>query len=537
MIRKFVSAKTKTITGAALVLSAASIVSRLIGVLRDRIFADQFGAGRELDIYYAAFRVPDLLYTMLIVGALSAGFIPVFMRVFVKSKKQAWLLTSRIISIVSIALVFFVVLLFITMPYLVQILTPGFSLAAKQQTVLLSRIMLLSPLFLGLSGVVSGVLQSLKHFLIYSATPIVYNIGIIIGAIFFVPVWGLEGLAYGVVLGALLHLSIQLPSLFHQGFHFTPSLGLSNGDVREIGRLMIPRTLTLATSQLNLIIVTVIASTLATGSITVYTFANNLQFFPVGIIGISFALAAFPTLTEFVANQQRREFVTHIAQTIRQILFFIIPLTVIFLILRAQIVRVVLGSGKFDWDATIATADTLALFSLSLFAQALIPLLIRAFYALHNTFTPLVISFIAFLINIVAALALKDVLGVRGLGLAFSIAAMVQLTMLWFSLRHHVKDLNESTLIRPIYKFMVAGLAMGVVMQLGKEPLAAIVDMTRFWGIFVQGATLGILGLTVYGLVLLLLRSDDCNAFLAAMQRRWLRVSAGQAHVNEPDAM
>ena len=254
-----------------------------------------------------------------------------------------------------------------------------------------------------------------------------------------------------------------------------------------------------------------------------------------GIIGISFALAAFPTLSEFVANQQLEPFIKHLSNTIRQVLFFIIPLSIIVLLLRAQIVRVVLGSGQFDWNATVLTANTLAFFALSLFAQALIPLLIRAFYAMHNTFTPLVISLISVLVNVIAALALKDSLGVMGLGLAFSIAAVIQLIMLWLMLRHSISSLHESTLLRPIYKFIGAGLAMGLVIQLGKAPLAALVDMTRFWGILFQAGVLAVLGTLTYALVLFLLRSDDFMAFWGSMQRKWLRLTAGQAHVNEPD--
>lgn len=537
MIKKLVSAKTKTITGAALVLAAASFLSRIIGVIRDRIFADQFGAGAALDIYYAAFRIPDLVYNLLIVGALSAGFIPVFTTIWQKNKDRAWKLTNDLINTLALLLVLLSLVLYITMPWLTELVVPGFTQEQTEQTVLLSRIMLLSPLLLGLSGIASGVLQSLKHFFIYSLTPIFYNVGIIIGAIFFVPQWGLEGLAYGVVLGATLHLAIQLPTLWQQGFGYKLQLDYKSKDLYEIARLMIPRTLTLATTQINLIVITILASTLTVGSLTIFNFANNLQYFPVGIVGVSFALAAFPTLSDMFARNDRHAFIDHLANTIRQILFFIIPLTIVFLLLRAQIVRVVLGSGKFDWPATIATANALALFALSFFAQCLIPLLTRAFYAMHDTWKPLIISFVSVLINIIGALTLKDILGVPGLALAFSIAAVFQLLVLWFTLRQRIQKLNAQDIFTSFSKIAIAAIAMAVSMQLLKAPIAATVDMTRFWGIFTQGAIVGIAGLLIYAVILYFLRSAEMMELVASAKKQWLRFAPVQGEVNEPDEL
>jgi putative peptidoglycan lipid II flippase len=535
MIKRILTSQSKTITGAALVLGAASFVSRIIGVLRDRIFAQQFGVGEMLDVYYAAFRIPDLVYNLLIVGALSAGFIPVFMKAYVKNKKTAWQLTNSLLNIFFIGLLVASSVLYILMPYVVQMVVPGFSATALTDTVALSRIMLLSPIILGMSGVVSGVLQSVKSFFIYSLTPIFYNLGIIIGAIFFVPLWGITGLAYGVILGTLLHLAVQLPTLYHHGFRYKPTLDLKNKYLKEIGKLMIPRTLTLATHQLNLLVITIIASTLAVGSLTVFNFANNLQYFPVGIIGISFALAAFPTLSEYVAKGDLSSMVRHLSDTIRQIIFFIVPLSIIFLVLRAQIVRVVLETGEFNRIATITTANTLALFTLSLFAQCLIPLLTRAFYAMHNTWTPLVIAFIGVLINIIGSLVFKDMFGIAGLALAFSLAALIQLIMLWFALRKLVHTLHEEKIFKTIQKIAVAGMSMFVVMQYIKTPLASLVDMTQFWGIAVQGSVSCILGLLVYGGLSHLFKVEEMTHLLRTFHKKWLRLTRVESRVGEAD--
>lgn len=395
---------THSIIGAAVILGAASFASRLIGILRDHIFANLFGAGDVMDAYYAAFRVPDFIYNLLIVGALSAGFIPVFTKLLTKDKDEAWRATNSIINLLFLALVILCGILFIFTPEITPRIVPGFDAEKIKLTAALTRVMLLSPIILGLSSIAGSVLQSFKNFLVFSLTPIMYNVGIIIGALFFVPAWGTIGLAYGVILGALLHLIIQLPSLFRLGYKYQNVWQWKNPAVREIALLMIPRTLGLAVGQINLIVITVLASTLSAGSVAVFNLANNLQYFPIGIIGVSFAIAAFPTLSQLSAENKKEEMIASLSHTIRQILFFIVPLTIIFLLLRAQIVRVILGSGQFDWNDTIATADTLAFFSFSLFAQSLIFLLARGFYALHNTWTPLWIGIVSAIVNVAAGI-------------------------------------------------------------------------------------------------------------------------------------
>lgn len=510
-MKRLLTVKTQSIFSAALVLGAASFLSRLIGVIRSRIFADQFGAGETLDIYFAAFKIPDMMFQLLVLGALSAGFIPVFMRRYVKSKDEAWELTNSLLSLLFVALLVLCALLFVLMPWLTPFIVPGFDIAAQDHVTQLSRIMLLSPIILGVSSIIGGVLQATRAFFAYALAPIAYNIGIIIGAVYFVEPFGIAGLAYGVILGALFHVLIQLPSLLDQGYRLRWRWSLQDPDLKKIGRLMIPRTLAIATSQLNFLVMTIVASTLAVGSITVFTFANDLQYFAVGTIGVSFALAAFPAFSELEAREEHAQMRMHFMATVRKVLLLIIPTTVVFLVLRAQIVRVVFGSGAFDWADTIATADALAFFSLSLFAQALIPLLTRMFYALHNTTTPLLIAFISSLINIIGCLALKDSLGVAGLALAFSASSVLQGVLLWLSLRKVVGGLGESQLLPLLYKVSLATLAMAFVMQgvktwLGEHP---VIDMTRFWGILTQGAIAGSAGVVVFLVTMHMLRVNE----------------------------
>lgn len=534
MIRRLFSPQY-SITGAAIILGAASFLSRIIGIIRDRIFAHQFGAGEILDAYYAAFRIPDLVYNLLIVGALSAGFIPIFLELKEKDKTHAWHVTNSVLNILAIGSCIVCAILFIYTPFITQIVVPGFNEEQKNLTIMLTRIMFLSPIILGISSLINGVLQSFKAFFIYSLTPIMYNLGIIIGAIFFVPWIGIKGLAFGVVLGATLHLIIQLPLLFKLGFKYDKVIDIQDPYVKRIWTMMIPRTLSLATFQLNLLVITILASTLENGSITIFNFANNLQYFPVGIIGISFAIAAFPTLSELIAQKKQSIMIEELIRISRQILFYIIPLSVIFLLLRAQIVRTVFGSGAFDWNATIQTADTLAFFSLSLFAQALIPLLARGFYALQDTWTPFLIGLSGTLVNIITAIYLKDLYGVRGLALSFSIASVFQLILLWISFRHKVGSMKEHSLIFFLEKISFAACIMALVIQSLKEPISYIVDMTRLWGIFSQGLFAGLAGILVYILITWLSGVEEISILKQSFAKRWLRLSSIEATVNEPD--
>src|SRR3989338_11285854 len=426
MIKKLFNGEINSITMAALLVGGSSLVSRLLGIFRDRILAGQFGAGDTLDVYYAAFRLPDLIFNLLVLGALSAGFIPIFTSL-IKSPllklrsllgheyKEAWQLANNVLNILVLGLLLLCGLGVIFAPQIIQLITPGFSREKIDLTVGLSRIMFLSPIFLGISGVFGGILQSFKRFFVYAMSPIFYNIGIIIGALYLVPLWGIYGLAWGVVLGASAHLAVQLPTLIQLGFKYSFQFDLKNKKVRQIWLMMVPRTMSLAISQLNLLVITVIASTLSSGSLSVFNFANNLQSFPVGIFGISFAIAAFPAMS--AAAFDKKNLVKDLSQTVRQILFFIIPSTVLLLALRAQIIRVILGTGQFDWQDTVLTIDTLGFFCLSLFAQALIPLLVRVFYARLTAKTPFIIGLIAALANIFLSIWLSDRLGVAGLAL------------------------------------------------------------------------------------------------------------------------
>lgn len=526
MIKRLFNSESKTITGAAIVISGATLLSRLVGIIRDRTFTHYFGAGPVTDAYFAAFKIPDLIYNLLIVGALTAGFIPTFTKLFYKNedKTEAWKLANNIINIIAVSLVILAGLGIAFTTPLAQVIAPGFSGERLELVITFTRIMFLSPLILGISMVMGGILQSLRHFLLYSIAPVFYNIGIIIGAAFLSrSTLGISGLAWGVVLGALLHAGIQVYGAYQNGYRWQWYMDLKDTNLRLIGKLMVPRTLGLAITQLNTVVVTILASLLPVGSVTVYNLANNLQGVPTGLIGIPFALAVFPLLSTTVIDNNEEGFIKHLTDTTRQIIFLIVPLSICFLLLRAQIVRVVLGSGQFSWTDTIHTADALAFFALGLFAQSLIPLYARAFYALSNTKTPFTMGVISELIAIITALVLMKPLGVAGLALASSIGATLNLILLFISLRQITGGLEEDRLFKLIYKVAIAALAMGLTVQYLKYPLAAIFNQNYFWGILGQGFFAGLVGLAVYFAVCYSLRLPEVTELITTFERRWLR--------------
>ncbi len=533
--------KINSITVAAALVAASSLISRLLGIFRDRILASHIGPGPELDIYYAAFRIPDLLFNLVVLGALSAGFIPVFSRLIKdvnpkeskseksKNNEEAWHLVNNILNVLSFALVVLSLLGVIFAPQLMKLVARGFTPENQAQAATLTRIMFLSPLFLGISGIFGSVLQSFKRFLAYSLSPILYNLGIIAGVLWFLNWWGLPGLAWGVILGAFLHMAVLLPSMWSLGYRYQAVFDLKNKNLRQIGRLMVPRTLSLAIGQIDLLIITAIASGLAAGSLTVFSLANNLQSFPVGIFGVSFAIAAFPTLSQYANDKERLE--ASFSATFRRILFFVIPFTVLFITLRAQIVRVFFGAGVFSWQDTILTMNTLALFSISLFAQASIPLLVRVFYAQQDSKTPLYVSAVTAIANIILAISFSRYFGVLGLALAYSVSSIVNFFLLWIFLRLKVGSLDLGRIALSAAKFSLAAVGGGVAIQITKEVAANTVNMTTFIGVFTQLALASLAGVVMYLLICYLLRSEEFFGLLDSWRgRRKLR----QKNTKEP---
>jgi len=454
--------QSKTINFSALILATTSFLSAILGLFRDRLLASRFGASNELDIYYTAFRIPDFLTMVLIMGAISAAITPIFSEYLVRSREEAWKFLANllnlflfILSIISIILIFFV-------PQLINLIAPGFSSEKKELTVLLTRIMFFSPFFLGIGNILSSVLCVFRRFLIASFTPIVYNLGIIFGILFFVPKIGLVGLAWGVVLGGLFYILIQLPAFSNLGFRLQRIFNFHDIGFKKVVALTIPRSIGLAASQVNLVVMTAIASTLSSGSIAIFNLADNLSRPLLTFIGISFSTAAFPSLALTFSKQNKEKFFQIFYETFYKILYFILPLSFILFILKDFVVKIILRVGKFGLIDSHLTAACLGMFALGLFGQSLVLLLAKAFYAVQNTKIPAMTSIITMVVNvflsylfvwllsfqnffqkiIIFFLSLENIKNIQvvGLPLAFSLSVIIQFLILFIIFKQKNKD-------------------------------------------------------------------------------------------------
>lgn len=503
MFKKILHKLTTTVTGGAIIIGFASIISRIIGLVRDNLFAKFYGASATLDVYNAAFKIPDFIFNIIVAGALSASFIPVFLEIWQKkSKDEAWKTANSVLNILLGCLLILVAMGYLFAPFISQhILMPTRSAEQQVLTAQFMRVMIFSVLFFGFSNIFSGILNSFRRFLAYSLAPIFYNGGIIFGLVYLTKIFGPIGLGYGVVLGAALHFLIQLPAALKTGWRWRPVLNFSFEGVKKILKLMPPRSLALGIVQINLVIITALALRLQEGSLTVWTWADNLQNFPINVLGVSLAMSAFPVFSRAFASKDFIQFKESFSVNFRRVLFLIIPVSIITLLLRAQIVRLILGSfggGKFDWDATILVAQTLGFFSISMFAQASIPMLARSFFAQQDTKTPVIISSIAMILNASLAFFLSQWLGIYGLALGFSIANLLNMLMLLATLRVKFGDLDDERIVNSVWKIILASLVMGLVIHGIKYIIAPLVDMHTFIGILIQSVASLCAGVFIY---------------------------------------
>ena len=386
---RFLSYEVRGLNMAVYILAGSAFLSSLLALLRDRLLAHEFGAGATLDIYYAAFRIPDLIFVG--TGALVSVYVLIPELARRSNEAQRDYIDTVLVGFSALAVVVSGSAA-LAAPALLGTLFPQLSGGDHGALVMLTRIMLLQPVFLGLSNILAAITQIKHRYTLYSISPLLYNLGIILGVLILHPLWGIAGLAIGVVVGASMHFAIQLPSILADGFfHRVPLLREPRALFRTVA-ISIPRALALSMSQVTFIGLTALAATLASGSIAIFMFAFNLQAVPLAIIGASYSVAAFPTLAAAMSRGDRTLFIEHIATAARHVMFWSLPATALIIVLRAYIVRVILGSGAFDWTDTRLTAAAFALLSLSLAAQGLSLLLVRGYYAAGRTFIPFLVS-------------------------------------------------------------------------------------------------------------------------------------------------
>lgn len=527
---------------AAYLLGAFAILSQLLALVRDRLFAHMFGAGMTLDVYYAAFRLPDVLFAAVASLVSVYVLIPFLEEKIHQSPEKARAFLSNIFSFFVFTITACSAMLFVLAPYVLPKLFSGFGPQELQTLVHLSRIMLIQPILLGISNFFGSIAQVRQRFLLYAATPIVYNVGIIVGLLVLYPIVGPSGLAWGVVLGAGLHLLVQVPYIRVSGMMPRLQFSIDTATVRKVITVSLPRTLTLSAQQISMLFLQALASLFATGSISVFAFAYNLQSVPLSIIGVSYSVAAFPTLAKYFSNGDRELFLKHITTTARHILFWSLPAIALCIVLRAHIVRVILGSGAFDWSDTRLTAAGFALFVISLAAQSLILLLVRGYYAAGNTWKPLIVNVASMLIALMSAYlftmlfinipAWRDfwntLLRLDGLSgtviimlpLGYTCASLFNALLLFLLFERDFARVAGS-LWSVVWKSGLASLAGGAVTYGTLRLIDPLFPLTTSAHVFIQGIVAGLLGITTLVGILVLFRSEELNVVFASLHTRF----------------
>ncbi len=530
---------------AAILLGSFTFLSQILGLFRDRAIAHFIGPSLELDIYYAAFRIPDFIF-LSIASLFSITVIIPFILDKMKGgnilNKEAVEFLNNVFSFFLLLLVFISVVAFFTMPYLIHLITPGFDETSQTKIILMSQIMLLSPVFLGLSNLFGSITQLFKKFFIYSLSPIFYNLGIIFGIVILYPILGIFGLAIGVVFGAILHFVIQFVSSVSSGFKVSFSNKISFKEIKNVITISLPRTLGLSINNIVLIFIVSIASFLPFGSISVYTLSLNIQNVPLSIIGLSYAVAAFPNMSRFFKNGDLESFKNNLILGSRQIIFWSLPIAFLFIVLRAQIVRVILGTPSFSWDDTRLVAASLALFAISIVAQSLIALFARAYYAGGNTKKPLYINLIsASLIVIFAKVLLyvfhtnetfryfiENILKVNNiegtsilmLPLAYSLGTIINFLLLWYFIKKdfmHKKDF----ILESFLQSLTASFALGIVTYFALNAFSPIFGTETFFGIFLQGLLAGICGILACALVFYIFKNEEFITLIKTLRTKF----------------
>ena len=434
----------RALARAGIVVAGVYLVARILGYIRVVVIGTTFGAGLELDAFFAAFRIPDLIFQLVAAGAVASALVPMVAAMLAKGEHaHAWRVVSTIANLMLVGLFVFAVVAFFAAPVLVPLIAPGFSGAQLQQTIDLTRLMLLAPMFLALGAVATAALNGAQRFGASAIAPVVYDLAIIGAAVLLAPSLGVTGLALGVVAGSLGHLVVQLPMLTRAGFRWLPRIDLSDTQARLALALMGPRVLGLGVTQITFVVMTALASNLGPGAISAYTIAFSLLQIPLGVIGTPLGIVIFPSMARELAVGRTQHYLEILGRSLRILTFVMLPLAALGMILREPVVELLLGYGAFDDAAVRLTADTLALFLIGLTAHSLIAVLARAFYARQDTRTPMVAAILAVAINCVLAVAFVGSLGLPAIGLAIAIAAWTEAIalVLWLWRREPTFDL------------------------------------------------------------------------------------------------
>lgn len=515
------SRQTSILSGAAIIMVMV-LMSKILGLVRDRLLAHLFTPD-TVAIFFAAFRLPDLIFQILILGSLSVAFIPVFTEYLeTKSKNKAFSMARSIMILTLGFLVLITVLVYIFVDQLTFLVVPGFTVDQRLQVASLTRVILIGQIILAVGSFFIGMLQSFQRFIIPALAAVFYNFGIILGILFLSDTLGILGPAVGVLVGAFLHVLVQLPLVWSFGFRPRFTGKIFHPGVREIAGLMSVRTIGLAAEQVNETVGILLASLISTASVTYLTFAQHLQVVPIGLFGATIAQAALPVLSSERARGRIEEFKTTFLTTMHQILFLALPSAAILIVLRVPVVRLIFGASQFDWPSTVLTGMTLAYLAIGLSAQAISLLLVRGFYALKDTKTPVMVSLLIVSINIILGVIFVRSLNLEvwSLGLAFSISSVLSGLLLFITLNKKVGGFEKSAVFQPFFKMLMATVIMGVALYIPIKLLDKVIfDTTRTVNLLALTSIASLFAIVVYLGLVWFLKVRELTTYLGLLKK------------------
>ena len=474
------STTTRALARAGLIVTVLFLASRVLGYVRTIAIAAAVPDVGDLGPFFAAFRIPDFLFQLVAAGALSSTLIPIIAGLFATDQEaRAWRVVSTITTLMLSALVLLAGVVLLFAPGLVGVITPGFDEAELAQTTELTRIMVLSPMFLAAGAMATSILNARGRFAASALAPLVYNLGIIAGALILVPAFGVPGLAYGVVLGAAGHLLVQVPAVAGLGARLRPRVDIRDEQARLALVLMIPRAIGLGATQLVFLVMTSLASTLGPEALAEFSFAFAILQIPIGVIGVPLGIVLLPSLAREAATGATAGFAHLLGRGLAILAYVMIGIAALGIVVSQDIVRLLFGVADIGEPAILATADALAVFLLGLTAHSLIAVLARAFYALQDTKTPVAAALLAVVANIVIANLLIGPLGLNGLAAAIAIAAWLETVVLVVLLRARTAALAPG--LRHLGVVMVKTLLVAIVG--GAVAFGVETVLTDRWGV------------------------------------------------------
>jgi putative peptidoglycan lipid II flippase len=539
--KKILNSQQNSVLSAASLIMVMIVVSMALGLIRQRVLASYFTPS-SLSLFFAAFRLPDAIFQVLVFGTFSSAFIPVFTKTLRDGEKRAWLLAGKVVSIGLGIFFLAAAVVGVLAVKIYAVIAPGYGVAGTAQIAFLARILFAAQGFFVISYVLTGVLESLRRFLVPALAPIFYNLGIILGTVLLSPSLGLLGPTLGVVLGAFAHFIIQYPLSRKLGFRFTFDVKPDEG-VKKIGQLALPRVFDLAFDQIGKSAELFLSSLISQASYTYYTFANSLQVLPVTLFGTSLAKAVLPMLSRVEGNW--KEYRRILLSAIFQAMFFTLPISVALVALRVPAVRLIYGTKIFDWEATIQTSTVLSVFAVGIISQTLMSVLARAFFALHDTKTPVVVSFIGLFL-----LVIGDFILVRGfhlevwaLAASFAVSTIVEAIILLILINKRAGGILNLKFLTHTLKILgatvISGTAMFFILKIFDRsvwvkrlsflsgvdatrtfPFEKFMLDTRYTGnVIILTVMTFLVGAIIYILLSLLFRVEEAHYFLNVAKR------------------